>query len=75
MLNEEKEKVQKMNDTISAKITPELEKMMKDVIRYLKVRDKVLGKLDKSKEAVLKTIADMKTRVEKLKADVSNLNK
>jgi archaellum component FlaC len=35
----------------------------------------VLGKLDKSKEAVLKTIADMKTRVEKLKADVSNLNK
>ncbi len=62
-----------MRDTINSKITPELEKMMNDVKRYLKVRDKVLGSIEKTKEAALQGIADMKARIEKLKADVNNL--
>ena len=73
MSDVEKEKVQKMRDTINSKITPELEKMMNDVQRYLKVRDKVLGSIEKTKEAALQGIADMKARIEKLKADVNNL--
>jgi hypothetical protein len=73
MSAEEQEKVQKMRDTINSKITPELEKMTQDVLRYLKVRDKVLNTMDKTKEAALKSIEDMKSRIEKLKADIDNL--
>jgi hypothetical protein len=74
MTAEEKEKVQKMRDTISAKITPELDKMMKDVLRYLKVRDKIMVNFEKGKEAAIKGIDDMKARIEKLKADLKNLS-
>jgi len=73
MSDAEKEKVQKMRDTINSKITPELEKMMEDVMRYLKVRDKILGTMEKTKEAAMQSIADMKARIEKLKADFENL--
>jgi hypothetical protein len=74
MTGEEQEKVQKMRDTISSKITPELDKMMKDVVRYLKVRDKVLGNIQKGKAAAKQGISDMKERIEKLKAQLTNLN-
>ena len=73
MSDVEKEKVQKMRDTIKSKITPELEKMMGDVLRYLKVRDKVLSSISKTKESVKQSIADMKARIEKLKSDINNL--
>jgi hypothetical protein len=72
MSAEEQEKVQKMRDTIKSKVTPELEKMMEDVLRYLKVRDKIAESRAKDKQGVIDNIQDLRSRIESLKASLSN---
>lgn len=71
MNDPEKEKVQKMRDTIKSKIVPALNKMMEDVIRYLKVRDKVLANKAKDKQEAQVKIAEMQARLQQLKADLA----
>jgi len=71
MNDAEKGKVQKMRDTIKSKIVPELNKMMQDVMRYLKVRDKVLANKAKDKQEAQVKIAEMQARLQQLKADLA----
>ena len=67
----EKEKVQKMRDTIKSKVAPELNKMMQDVLRYLKVREKVMANKAKDRQQAQSKIEEMKARLEQLKADLA----
>lgn len=67
----EKEKVQKMRDTIKSKVAPELNKMMQDVLRYLKVREKVMANRAKDRQQAQSKIEEMKARLEQLKADLA----
>ena len=67
----EKEKVQKMRDTIKSKVAPELNKMMQDVLRYLKVREKVMANKAKNRQQAQSKIEEMKARLEQLKADLA----
>jgi hypothetical protein len=71
MTAEEQEKVQKMMDTIKSKVTPALEKMMEDVLRYLKVREKIAESRAKDKQGVKDNIQDLRSRIESLKASLS----
>lgn len=70
MNDPEKEKVQKMRDTIKSKIVSLLNKMTQDVMRYLKVRDKVLANKAKDKQEAQVKIAEMQARLQQLKADL-----
>jgi hypothetical protein len=72
MSAEEQEKVQKMRDTINSKITPELEKMIDDVLRYLKVRDRVAESRARDLQGVRDNIQDLRSRLESLKASLNN---
>jgi hypothetical protein len=72
MSEEEKEKVQKMRDTIKTKVTPELEKMMDDVVRYLRVRDNIAESRARDQQGVRDNIQDLRSRLESLKASLAN---
>ncbi len=72
MSPEEQEKVQKMRDTIKSKITPELEKMMEDVLRYLDVRDRISDSRARDQQGVRDNIQDLRSRLERLKASLTN---
>jgi hypothetical protein len=72
MSEEEKEKVQKMRDTIKSKITPELEKMMDDVARYLRVRDNIADSRARDQQGVRDNIQNLRSRLESLKASLAN---
>lgn len=72
MTQEEQEKVQKMRDTIKSKITPELEKIMENVLRYLKVRDRVAESRARDLQGIKDNIQDFRARLESLKASLNN---
>jgi hypothetical protein len=72
MSEEEKEKVQKMRDTIKTKVTPELEKMMDDVVRYLRVRDNIADSRARDQQGVRDNIQNLRSRLESLKASLAN---
>ena len=64
----EKEKVHKMRATIKSKVVPDLNKMMQDVRRYLKIRTRILVNKAKNRTEAQGKIADVQARLERLKA-------
>jgi predicted MarR family transcription regulator len=64
----EKEKVHKMRATIKSKVVPDLNKMMQDVRRYLKIRARILVNKAKNRTEAQGKIADVQARLERLKA-------
>ena len=67
MNDPEKEKVQKMRATIKSKVVPDLNKMMQDVRRYLKIRARILVNKAKNRTEAQGKIADVQARLERLK--------
>ena len=64
----EKEKVHKMRATIKSKVVPDLNKIMQDVRRYLKIRTRILVNKAKNRTEAQGKIADVQARLERLKA-------
>ena len=63
----EKEKVHIMRATIKSKVVPDLNKMMQDVRRYLKIRARILVNKAKNRTEAQGKIADVQARLERLK--------
>ncbi|MCH2046642.1 MAG: hypothetical protein MK212_21170, partial [Saprospiraceae bacterium] len=63
---ESQEKLSKIRSAIKDKIAPALQTMLKDVLKYLKIRDKVVGNKAKNNKEAKSRISDLQARLEAL---------
>ena len=67
----EMEKVAKIRDAIKGKVAPALKNMMKDVVKYLKIRDKVVGNKAKNNKEAKSRISDLNARLAALEKSLA----